>query len=362
MADAAAVNGSLDDVNVVSQELLPTPEEVHARLPLTDSARETVLAGRRTVQAILDRRDPRVFLVVGPCSIHDMAGARDYAKRLKALADRVSDSVVVIMRVYFEKPRTTVGWKGFINDPYMDDSFRIDEGLYNARQLLLECAEMGLPTATEALDPIIPQYISDLITWTAIGARTTESQTHREMASGLSTPVGFKNGTDGSLTTAINALHSVANPHSFLGINYQGQCSIVRTRGNGYGHIVLGGGGGSPNYDSVNIAMCEQELQQSGLPANIVVDCSHANCSKDPALQPLVLDNLVNQITEGNRSLVGMMVESNIGWGNQKLTNDVTALEYGVSITDPCIDWDTTERAVVDMDERIRDVLAQRAS
>lgn len=362
MADAAAVNGSLDDVNVVSQELLPTPEEVHARLPLTDSARETVLAGRRTVQAILDRRDPRVFLVVGPCSIHDMAGARDYAKRLKALADRVSDSVVVIMRVYFEKPRTTVGWKGFINDPYMDDSFRIDEGLYNARQLLLECAEMGLPTATEALDPIIPQYISDLITWTAIGARTTESQTHREMASGLSTPVGFKNGTDGSLTTAINALHSVANPHSFLGINYQGQCSIVRTRGNGYGHIVLRGGGGSPNYDSVNIAMCEQELQQSGLPANIVVDCSHANCSKDPALQPLVLDNLVNQITEGNRSLVGMMVESNIGWGNQKLTNDVTALEYGVSITDPCIDWETTERAVVDMDTRIRDVLAQRAS
>ncbi|MFO7857933.1 MAG: 3-deoxy-7-phosphoheptulonate synthase, partial [Ectothiorhodospiraceae bacterium] len=314
MADAAAENGSLDDVNVVSQELLPTPEEVHARLPLSDSARETVIAGRRTIQAILDRRDPRVFLVVGPCSIHDMAGARDYAKRLKALADRVSDSVVVIMRVYFEKPRTTVGWKGFINDPYMDDSFRIDEGLYNARQLLLECAEMGLPTATEALDPIIPQYISDLITWTAIGARTTESQTHREMASGLSTPVGFKNGTDGSLTTAINALHSVANPHSFLGINYQGQCSIVRTRGNGYGHIVLRGGGGSPNYDSVNIAMCEQELQQSGLPANIVVDCSHANCNKDPALQPLVLDNLVNQITEGNRSLVGMMVESNIGW------------------------------------------------
>ncbi|MDN3516022.1 3-deoxy-7-phosphoheptulonate synthase [Aquisalimonas lutea] len=360
MVDPAAVNGSIDDVNVVTQELLPTPEEVHGRLPLSAAARETVLGGRRAVQNILDRRDPRVFLVVGPCSIHDMAAARDYAQRLKALADEVADSVLVIMRVYFEKPRTTVGWKGFINDPHMDDSFRIDEGLYNARQLLLECAEMGLPTATEALDPIIPQYIQDLITWTAIGARTTESQTHREMASGLSTPVGFKNGTDGNLQTAINALHSVANPHSFLGINYQGQCSIVRTRGNPYGHIVLRGGGGTPNYDSVSVALCEKELTEGGLPRNIVVDCSHANSNKDPALQPLVLDNLVNQITEGNRSLVGMMVESNIGWGNQKLTDDVSELAYGVSITDACIDWETTERSVRDMASRLQGVLEQR--
>ena len=360
MVDPAAVNGSIDNVNVLAQELLPTPEEIHARLPLTDQARETVLAGRRQVEQILDRRDPRVFLVVGPCSIHDTAAARDYARRLKRLADEVSDSVFVIMRVYFEKPRTTVGWKGFINDPHMDDSFRIDEGLYNARQLLLEFAEMGLPTATEALDPITPQYISDLITWTAIGARTTESQTHREMASGLSTPVGFKNGTDGNLTTAINALHSVANPHSFLGINYQGQCSIIRTRGNAYGHLVLRGGGGKPNYDSVSVSLCEKELAEAGLPANIAVDCSHANCNKDPALQPLVLDNLVNQITEGNRSLVGMMVESNIGWGNQKLGDDVSTLEYGVSVTDPCIDWETTEQAVRDMAERLQPVLSRR--
>lgn len=360
MVDPVAVNGSVDDVNVVSQELLPTPEEVHSRLPLTETARDTVVVGRKCVEEILDRKDPRVFMVIGPCSIHDVEAARDYARRLKALADEVKDSIFIVMRVYFEKPRTTVGWKGFINDPHMDDSFRIDEGLHNARELLLEFAEMGLPTATEALDPITPQYISDLITWTAIGARTTESQTHREMASGLSTPVGFKNGTDGNLTTAINALHSVANPHSFLGINYQGQCSIVRTRGNGYGHLVLRGGGGKPNYDSVSVAVCEKELADAGLPANIVVDCSHANSNKDPALQTLVLDNLVNQITEGNRSLVGMMVESNIHWGNQKLTDDVSLLQYGVSITDACIDWETTEQAVRDMAERLQDVLPER--
>ncbi|MFV8834658.1 3-deoxy-7-phosphoheptulonate synthase [Aquisalimonas sp.] len=360
MVDPVAVNGSVDDVNVVSQELLPTPEEVHRHLPLTETARDTVVVGRKCVEEILDRKDPRIFMVIGPCSIHDVEAARDYARRLKALADEVKDSIFIVMRVYFEKPRTTVGWKGFINDPHMDDSFRIDEGLHNARELLLEFAEMGLPTATEALDPITPQYISDLITWTAIGARTTESQTHREMASGLSTPVGFKNGTDGNLTTAINALHSVANPHSFLGINYQGQCSIVRTRGNRYGHLVLRGGGGKPNYDSVSVALCEKELADAGLPQNIVVDCSHANSNKDPALQTLVLDNLVNQITEGNRSLVGMMVESNINWGNQKLTDDVSDLQYGVSITDACIDWETTEQAVRDMAERLQSVLSER--
>ncbi|SEP12981.1 3-deoxy-7-phosphoheptulonate synthase [Aquisalimonas asiatica] len=360
MVDPVAVNGSVDDVNVVSQELLPTPEEVHRHLPLTESARDTVIVGRKCVEEILDRKDPRIFMVIGPCSIHDVEAARDYARRLKALADEVKDTIFIVMRVYFEKPRTTVGWKGFINDPHMDDSFRIDEGLHNARALLLEFAEMGLPTATEALDPITPQYISDLITWTAIGARTTESQTHREMASGLSTPVGFKNGTDGNLTTAINALHSVANPHSFLGINYQGQCSIVRTRGNRYGHLVLRGGGGKPNYDSVSVALCEKALADAGLPPNIVVDCSHANSNKDPALQTLVLDNLVNQITEGNRSLVGMMVESNINWGNQKLTDDVSDLQYGVSITDACIDWETTEQAVRDMAERLQGALPER--
>ncbi len=360
MVDAIPVDETVDNLNVVAQELLPTPQEVHRRLPLTEAARDTVLVGRRVVEDILDRRDPRLFLVVGPCSVHDVDQAHDYARRLKALADEVRDTVFVVMRVYFEKPRTTVGWKGMINDPHMDDSFRIDEGLFRARRLLLDLAEMGLPAATEALDPITPQYISDLVTWTAIGARTTESQTHREMASGLSTPVGFKNGTDGSLDVAINALHSVAHPHSFLGINGQGQCAVIRTRGNRYGHVVLRGGGGKPNYDSVSIALCEQELTGARLPPNLVVDCSHANSNKDPALQPLVLDNLVNQITEGNRSIVGMMLESNIGWGNQKMTDDPADLAYGVSITDGCIDWETTERAVRDMAARLRGVLPTR--
>ncbi|MCC5811158.1 MAG: 3-deoxy-7-phosphoheptulonate synthase [Ectothiorhodospiraceae bacterium] len=354
------MNESIENINVVSQDLLPTPEAIHRALPLTKAARDTVVVGRQVVENILDRKDPRVFLVVGPCSIHDLDAAREYAGRLKRLADEVKDTVFVIMRVYFEKPRTTVGWKGLINDPYMDDSFRIDEGLYKARSLLLELAEMGLPAATEALDPISPQYLQDLITWTAIGARTTESQTHREMASGLSTPVGFKNGTDGSLQVAINALHSVANPHSFLGIDGKGQCAIIRTRGNRYGHVVLRGGGGKPNYDSVSLALCERELAAADLPLNLVVDCSHSNSSKDPALQPLVLDNLVNQIQEGNRSIVGMMMESHLHWGSQKLGDDPSQLQYGVSVTDACVDWETTEKAVRDMAARLRGVLQGR--
>ena len=223
------------------------------------------------------------------------------------------------MRVYFEKPRTTVGWKGLINDPDMDDSFHIEKGIRIARELLLHLAELGVPAATEALDPIMPQYLAELITWTAIGARTTESQTHREMASGLSTPVGFKNGTDGSLTVAINALQSVRHPHHFLGITQQGQSAVFRTRGNTYGHIVLRGGGSRTNYDSVSLALCERELEKAGLPANIVVDCSHGNSNKDPGLQPLVAENLANQILDGNRSLVGFMLESNLHWGNQPL-------------------------------------------
>ncbi len=360
MADPASIDTAVDNINVIAQELLPTPEAIHRALPLTETARDTVLVGRHVVESILDRRDHRVFLVVGPCSIHDLDAAREYAERLKQLADEVKDTVFVVMRVYFEKPRTTVGWKGLINDPHMDDSFRIDEGLYKARALLLELAEMGLPAATEALDPITPQYLSDLITWTAIGARTTESQTHREMASGLSTPVGFKNGTDGSLEVAINALHSVAHPHNFLGIDGQGQCAIIRTRGNRYGHVVLRGGGGKPNYDSVSVALCERELAAAGLPLNLVVDCSHANSNKDPALQPLVQDNLVNQIQEGNRSIVGMMMESNLNWGNQKLTDDPADLQYGVSVTDACVDWETTEKSVRDMAARLRDVLPKR--
>ena len=351
---------ALNNVNVLAQDLLPTPAQVKAQLPLTDKAMQTVLKGRETIQNILDRKDPRLFVVVGPCSIHDLDAAREYARKLKALADELSDSLYLVMRVYFEKPRTSVGWKGLINDPYMDDSFHIEKGLFMARQLLLELAEMGLPTATEALDPITPQYLSDLITWTAIGARTAESQTHREMSSGLSTPVGFKNGTDGSLDVAINALHSVSRGHHFLGINQDGQCAVFHTRGNAYGHVVLRGGGGKPNYDSVNVAMCEKQLADAGLPQNLVVDCSHGNSMKDHRLQPLVLDNCVNQIMEGNRSIVGAMLESNLLEGNQPVPADLSQLRYGVSVTDACIDWPTTENVLRDAAAKLHDVLPKR--
>ena len=353
---------NLNNINVVSQELLPTPNQVKAELPLSDTAMLTVLRGRETVRNILSRKDHRMFVVLGPCSIHDLDAAHEYAKRLKKLAAQVKDTLFLVMRVYFEKPRTSVGWKGLINDPYMDDSFHIDKGLYMARKLLLELAEMGLPTATEALDPITPQYLSDLITWTAIGARTTESQTHREMASGLSTPVGFKNGTDGSLTVAINALHSVSRPHHFLGINQEGQCAVFHTRGNNCGHVVLRGGGGKPNYDSVNIAVCEQELENAGLPKNIVVDCSHGNSMKDYRLQPLVVDNCANQILEGNRSIVGLMLESNLFEGNQPVPNDLSQLKYGVSVTDACISWDTTEELLLRTHDKLGSILTKRTS
>ncbi|HEX6572903.1 MAG TPA: 3-deoxy-7-phosphoheptulonate synthase [Steroidobacteraceae bacterium] len=344
----------LFDINVVSSELLPTPEDIKRDLPMPATAEEFVYRSRHAVRRILDREDPRLFVVVGPCSIHDPAAARDYAQRLRALAQRVERTMLLIMRVYFEKPRTTVGWKGLINDPDMDDSFHIEKGIRTARELLLDLADFGVPAATEALDPIMPQYISELITWTAIGARTTESQTHREMASGLSTPVGFKNGTDGSLTVAINALQSVRHPHHFLGITQAGQSAVFRTRGNRYGHIVLRGGGARTNYDSVSLALCERELEKAGLPANVVVDCSHGNSNKDPGLQPLVAENLGNQILEGNRSLVGFMLESNLHWGSQPLCADRAQLQYGVSVTDACIDWATTEGLLLTLDERLR--------
>lgn len=351
---------SIDNINVLAQELLPTPVQVKSSLPLSERARATVVQGREVVKNILDGKDHRLLVIVGPCSIHDTVAANDYAEKLKALHDQVADSLFIAMRVYFEKPRTTVGWKGLINDPYLDDSFHIEEGLQRARALLLHLAELGLPAGTEALDPITPQYLGDLVSWTAVGARTTESQTHREMASGLSTAVGFKNGTDGSLAVAINALRSAATPHSFLGINQMGQCAVIRTRGNRDGHVVLRGGN-QPNYDSVSIALCERELEEAGLRSRLMVDCSHSNSNKDPALQPLVLDNLVTQILEGNKSIIGMMLESNLGWGYQKLSaDDPAALRYGVSITDPCIDWPTTERILCEAAERLRDVLPAR--
>ncbi|GGM24016.1 phospho-2-dehydro-3-deoxyheptonate aldolase [Pseudomonas asuensis] len=350
----------INDLNVVSNDPLITPEQLKLEIPLTDSASKTVAQGRQVVRDILDGKDHRIFVVVGPCSIHDINAAHEYADRLKVLAEKVSDTLFLIMRVYFEKPRTTVGWKGLINDPYLDDSFKIQDGLHIGRQLLLELAEKGLPTATEALDPISPQYLQDLISWSAIGARTTESQTHREMASGLSSAVGFKNGTDGSLTVAINALQSVSNPHRFLGINQQGQVSIVQTKGNPYGHVVLRGGNGKPNYDSVSVALCERELNKAKVKANVMVDCSHANSNKDASLQPLVMDNVANQIIEGNQSIIGLMVESHLGYGNQPIPKDLNELKYGVSVTDACIDWEMTEQSIMSMHNKLKDVLPKR--
>ena len=349
-----------DDLNVVSQEVLITPDALKSELPVSEAAEISVAAGRAAVRDILDRNDHRLMVVIGPCSVHDVDAAIDYAKRLKVLADQVSDTLLIVMRVYFEKPRTTVGWKGLINDPHLDDSFKIKDGLHIGRKLLLDIAELGLPTSTEALDPISPQYLQDLISWSAIGARTTESQTHREMASGLSSAVGFKNGTDGSLDVAINALQSTANPHRFLGINKEGQVAIITTAGNKYGHVVLRGGNEKPNYDSVSVAVCEQELEKAGLVPNIMVDCSHANSNKNHELQPLVVDNVTHQILDGNKSIIGIMVESNLKAGNQKINKDRSQMEYGVSVTDKCIDWDTTERLLLGMAEQLREPLKVR--
>jgi 3-deoxy-7-phosphoheptulonate synthase len=346
----------LQNVNVASSDLLATPEDVKRRLPITARASDTVFRAREIVRAILERRDPRLFVVVGPCSIHDVKAAREYADRLQGLAEQVAPTLFLIMRVYFEKPRTTVGWKGLINDPDLDDSFHIEKGILLARELLLYVAELGLPAGTEALDPIMPQYLSELITWTAIGARTTESQTHREMASGLSTPVGFKNGTDGTLGASINALQSVRHPHHFLGITQQGQSAVFRTRGNQHAHIVLRGGGGRVNYDAVSIALAERQLTQANLPTNIVVDCSHGNSNKDPSVQPLVAENCVSQIVDGNRSIVGLMLESHLKAGNQPIAKDPSTLEYGVSITDPCIDWANTEALLLGLHRSLQGV------
>ena len=344
----------IENINVAHFDLMPSPEEIHACVPLSRYAARVVLGGRKVLRDILDHRDPRLFAVVGPCSIHDPAAGLDYARRLKKLGDEISDVLFLVMRIYFEKPRTTTGWKGFINDPDMDDSFQIAKGMALARAFLRDVAEMGLPAGTEALDPISPQYLGDLVSWTAIGARTSESQTHRELASGLSTPVGFKNGTNGDVGVAVNAILSASRPHSFLGINSEGHSAIVRTRGNRYGHVVLRGGDGRPNYDTVSIRLAGQALEKAGLPANIVVDCSHANSDKNPELQPRVLSDVMNQIRCGNTSVVGVMIESNLVGGNQPIPKDPAQLRYGCSVTDACVDWETTEKMLRDAAEVLR--------
>ncbi|HET9594817.1 MAG TPA: 3-deoxy-7-phosphoheptulonate synthase [Anaeromyxobacteraceae bacterium] len=349
-----------ENLHVAAFDLMPSPAEVKARVPLTEAAAATVVRGRAALEAILEGRDARVFAVVGPCSMHDPEAGLDYAARLRALADEVADTMVLVMRVYFEKPRTALGWKGFINDPFMDDSFRIDVGMEKARRFLLDVNALGLPAGTEALDPIGPQYYGDLVTWAAIGARTSESQTHREMASGLSSPVGFKNGTDGDLEPAVNAVLSASHAHAFLGISEEGRTAIVRTQGNRHGHLVLRGGGGRPNFDTVSISLAEQALAKAKLARNIVVDCSHANSWKKHELQPLVLKDVVHQIREGNRSIVGVMIESFIEEGNQPIPEDRSKLRYGCSVTDACVSWGTTVEMLRAAHEILKDALPRR--
>lgn len=337
----------LINVNIKGSEQLISPAEMEALLPASEASLQNVLKGRQVIQDILDEKDKRTLFIVGPCSIHDSQAALEYAGRLKTLSQKVADLFFIAMRVYFEKPRTTTGWKGLINDPCLDDSFHIEEGLKLARKLLIQFSEMGLPTATEALDPIVPQYIAELISWSAIGARTTESQTHRELASGLSMPVGFKNPTDGSIQAAINALKSVKTPHHFLGINRDGKIAKFSTTGNQYAHIVLRGGDDKPNYNAKSIAACEEALQKNGLRKKIMVDCSHANSNKDHRLQPKVLEDCIRQIKSGNKTLFGFMIESHLFEDNQPIPPDLSQLKYGISITDKCVSWETTEKMIL---------------
>jgi len=343
---------TLNDINVNSEEVLVTPEALRKELPLPQEGRDFVQSARKIISNIIHKKDPRLLVISGPCSIHDVEAAKEYARNLKELHDKYQASMYIVMRVYFEKPRTTVGWKGLINDPHMDGSFDVESGLRKARELLLYLTELGLPLATEALDPISPQYLAELFSWSAIGARTTESQTHREMASGLSMPIGFKNGTNGSLGVAINALQSAASSHRFMGINRQGQVALIKTSGNPDGHVILRGGL-QPNYDSVNVSVCEQELAENGLEAGIVIDCSHGNSSKDHNRQPLVAENVVNQICSGNKSIIGIMLESNLCAGNQSADLPKPELKYGVSVTDACIDFSTTQALIANINKRL---------
>jgi 3-deoxy-7-phosphoheptulonate synthase len=329
------------DLHIEKFSPLIAPSKLKREIPLTQKASKTVLSGRQSIQNILRRQDQRLLVIVGPCSIHDEKSALDYAKRLKKLQEKVKDTLLLVMRVYFEKPRTSIGWKGLINDPCLNGSCDIYMGLRKARGLLQKILEIGLPTASEVLDPIIPQYIAGLICWAAVGARTTESQTHRELASGLSMPVGFKNCTDGGLTTAINAMIAAGSRQSFLGIDQEGRASIVQTTGNPYAHLVLRGGR-RPNYDSVSISEALNMLHEKKLSTAIVVDCSHANSKKAYKAQATAWKDVINQRLNGNNNIVGLMLESNINEGNQKNSADLNTLKYGVSITDACISWETT--------------------
>lgn len=343
------------DVNVVSTEQLKSPVDLVSELPVTPKAEKTVLEGRQQIREILEGRDPRMLMVVGPCSIHDEQAALEYADRLVALSKELQDRLLIVMRVYFEKPRTTVGWKGLIYDPNLDDTFDISNGLQKARSLMLQITEKGMYIGTEFLDPIIPQYLADLVSWSTIGARTTESQTHRQMASGLSMPVGFKNGTDGTAQIAVDAMISAKSSHAFLGIDHYGQTSVIHTSGNPHGHLVLRGGRQGPNFGAEAVADAHSLLTKADVRPQLLVDCSHGNSNKDHKLQGKAFKDVVGQRNDGNANIIGCMMESNLNPGAQKMNGDRSELEYGVSVTDACIGWEETENLLQWAHQEIRE-------
>ena len=345
----------IENINVRGIEPIISPAALKSAQPLSSAAAETVVNSREVVKQILAGDDPRLIVVVGPCSIHDEKSGLEYAERLLKLACVVQDRLFVLMRVYFEKPRTTIGWKGLINDPHIDDTFDVSEGLRIARRILLCIAEMGLPAATEMLEPITPQYISDLISVASIGARTTESPTHRQMASGLSMPVGYKNGTDGSLQTALDAMMAARTSHAFLGIDGEGRTCVVQSKGNPWGCLVLRGGRSGPNYSAESLKIASEQLAKHGLPSRLLVDCSHANSNKDFRQQCVVWQSVLEQSAAGNVSIAGLMLESNLHEGNQAPDADPAKLRYGVSITDPCIGWDETQALILDAHAKLAD-------
>ncbi|PKQ62101.1 3-deoxy-7-phosphoheptulonate synthase [Labilibaculum filiforme] len=343
----------IENLNVSAEQSIITPVKLKELYPLSEKHIDTVYKGQETIKNIVNGSDKRILAIVGPCSIHDIKSAKEYAQKLKVLADDLKDDIFIVMRVYFEKPRTTVGWKGLVNDPYMDNSCEIEDGLKQARELLVYIAALGLPAAGEALDIVTPQYIQDLFSWTAIGARTTESQSHRNMSSGLSSVVGFKNGTDGNVDIAVNAMQAVAAPHNFVSIDPKGKVAVIRTLGNPNTHIILRGGK-KPNFEASYIEAVENKLSDLQIVPRIMVDCSHANSSKKAKKQEIVLASLADQIAKGNKSIMGFMIESNINFGQQSIPTDLSKLKYGVSVTDECLDFESTERILREFCDRIR--------
>ena len=348
----------IDNVHVSGEQQIISPAKLRELYPAGADVTQTIIKSRNTVSRIIQHKDPRVLVISGPCSIHDMQAAKEYACRLKALHDAYKENLYIVMRVYFEKPRTIIGWKGFINDPHLDDSFEVEQGLHNARELLLFLADLELPAATEALDPMTPQYLSDLISWVAVGARTTESQVHREMASGLSMPVGFKNGTDGNIKVAVNAMKSATSAHRFLGINSDGCISLINSTGNPHVHLILRGGV-HPNYTRSCVNEAEQMLGAAGLSKSIVVDCSHGNAESNFKRQAIVAENVGLQIREGS-PIVGVMLESHLNEGKQSVSSGKDDLQYGVSITDACIGWEETRRVIFGLNENVSGIVADR--